>query len=449
MSERTLNAGQVASLLVSTSCGIGFLLGTGELALHQGMAACLYAIASALGLIALAACARALSIGRQSPWASFEQLYGASVSRSVALLSLIWMTGVLATQIRGGYAILTLAGLRPTLALLLIDGILIGLSLMRLSWLAAGFAICMLACNVVLVRTLFEMNGFAVWLNAPIEFLDGLRTMPPVHTALTVISVVVMVVCGADYQQFVVAARATATARAGCLLAAALVFVIGFLPASAVIAAAPVWHLEHLMDPIQIVPIVLMRTFSSDAVSSTGGFIVAMLGLTALGAGCSILRAMADAATTLGQPSSTAPIWSRVLPVTLGSLVATREQSLVDMMIDLNTVYISSVGPLLLFSLTRTSVSHTTAKATVAAGFGITMVCYLIRWTGATLIPDATSLLVPLTLSLVVTLGVRRNNAISVSKSNPVCDPHQTTTPLGTQSPSMPTPSLSGDADDS
>jgi hypothetical protein len=79
--------------------------------------------------------------------------------------------------------------------------------------------------------------------------------------------------------------------------------------------------------------------------------------------------------------------------------------------------------------MTRTSASHTTAKATVAAGFGIAMVCYLIRWTGATLIPEATSLLVPLTLSLVVTLGVRGYNAISVSKSNPVCAPHQTNGP--------------------
>ena len=243
-------------MLVSTSCGIGFLLGTGELALRQGMVGCLYAIGSALGLIALAACARTLSIGPHSTWARFEQLYGASVGRSVALLSLIWMTGVLAAQIRGGCAILTLAGLRPNFALLLIDGILIGLSLIRLSWLASGFAICMLACNVVLVCSLLETGGFTVWLHAPMQFMDELWKIPQVHTGFTVVSVVVMVVCGADYQQFVVAARATTTARAGCLLAAALVFVVGFLPASAVIAAAPVWHLEHVTDPLQVVPIV-------------------------------------------------------------------------------------------------------------------------------------------------------------------------------------------------
>ncbi|MGF6641294.1 hypothetical protein [Paraburkholderia sp. MM6662-R1] len=419
MSERTLNLAQVTSLLVSTSCGIGFFLGTGELALRGGMAGCLYAIASALGLIALAACAPALSVGRQSIWARFDQLYGATVSRSVALLSLVWMTGVLAAQMRGGSAILTLAGLPPTSALLLIDALLICLSLMRLSWLAAGFAICMLACNVGLVRTLFETDGFSVWVHAPMQFLDGLRTTTLAHTGFTVVSVVVMVICGADYQQFVVAARAPATARAGCLFAAALVFLIGFLPASAVIAAAPVWHLEHVVDPVQVVPIVLMHTLSSYAVSAASGLVVAVLGLTALGAGCSILRAMAEAMATLGPPSMTGPIWSRVLPVVLGSLVTTREQSLVDMMIDLNMVYIAAVGPLLIFGLLHTSVSHATANATMVTGICIAMTCYLMRWTGATEIPEAAPMLFALPTSLAIgVLMVRRsNNFASATRS--------------------------------
>lgn len=49
MPERSLNTRQVASMLASTSCGIGFLLGTGEIALRQGMIGCVYAVASALG----------------------------------------------------------------------------------------------------------------------------------------------------------------------------------------------------------------------------------------------------------------------------------------------------------------------------------------------------------------------------------------------------------------
>ncbi len=86
MTERELNAAQLASMLVSTTCGIGFLLGTGELSLHQGMAGSLYAIATTLGLIVLAVFAPSLWTSQQSIWAWFNQFFGVSVSRSAALL---------------------------------------------------------------------------------------------------------------------------------------------------------------------------------------------------------------------------------------------------------------------------------------------------------------------------------------------------------------------------
>lgn len=326
MPERTLKTVQMASLLVSTSCGTGFLLGTGELALHGGMTGCLYAIASALGLLALAAVARGLSTTRQSIWARFDQIYGASVGRAVAVLSLVWMTGVLAAQIRGGIAILTMAGIGPTSALLIVDGLLICLSALRLSWLAAGFAICMLACNVVLVRTLFLTDGLDVWLSAPVQFLDGLRGSTLDHTGSTVALVVLMVICGADYQQFLLAARTPAMARNGCLVAAGFVFLIGFLPASAVIAASPVWHLQFLADPVQVIPFVLMHTLSAYVPSTARALVIVVLLATALGAGCSILRAMTDAAVSLGPHSAARPIWSRVLSIALGTLVAKHGQ---------------------------------------------------------------------------------------------------------------------------
>ena len=254
MSEQSLKTVQIASLLVSTSCGTGFLLGTGELALHGGMASCLYAIASALGLVALAAFARGLSTTRRSIWTRLDQIYGTSVGRAVASLSLVWMTGVLAAQIRGGTAILTLAGIGPTSALLLVDLLLICVSTFQLAWLAAGFAICMIACNAVLVRTLFLTGGLDVWWHAPIQFLGALEGPTLEHTGFTFASVMLMVICGADYQQFVLAARAPAMARNGCLLAAGFVFLIGFLPASAVIAPPPYGIYSSMLIPFKLFP---------------------------------------------------------------------------------------------------------------------------------------------------------------------------------------------------
>ncbi len=417
MTDRTLNAAQVASLLVSTSCGVGFLLGTGELTVRQGMASCLYAIATALGLTVLAFCAPLLWAAGQSIWNWFAQLYGPSVSSHVALLSLVWMTGVLAAQIRGASSLLALTTMPPASALLLTDLLLVGLSLMRLSWLSAGFALCMFACNVLLGYSLIETGGLANWLHAPARFIDAVRLLPPAHTRYVVVSVVAMVICGTDYQQFIIAARTPATARTGGLLAAIVVFAIGFLPASAVIADVPIWHLDVVADPVQTVPIVLMHGLSLYSMGATRDLVTVILLTTALGSGCSILRAMSDATATLGPRFITKPLWSRSLPIVLASLVSLRGQSLVDMMVDLNMVYLAAVGPLLGLGLLRVRVSDKAANASIAIGCGVAVTCYLIRWTGIAAVPEATPLFVSPPLCLATMVAFRMWEVSASSKS--------------------------------
>lgn len=407
MTERTLNAAQVASMLVSTSCGIGFLLGTGELALRQGMAACLYPVATSLGLVALTLCSHLLWTNGQSIWAWFNRLHGPSISHRVALLSLVWMSGVLAAQIRGGTALLVLAGLSPTSALVVIDAALVLLSVMRLSWLSAGFAACMLACNATLVSSLIRTHRIDVWLDAPLQFVNALPQLTPVHTVCTIFSVATMVVCGADYQQFLIAARTPSTARGGCILAAGIVFVIGFLPTSAAIVSAASGPLNHLRDPVQVIPIVLIRTLSEYTTSMTRCLVIIMLASTALGAGSAILRAMSDATSTFGRPSFARPIWSRAMPVVFASLVAWRGQSLVEMMIELNLVYITAVGPLLGLALLKAHVSNRAARSAVTAGCCVAVVCYLLRWSNIATVPEAVSLCIGLPLSLLFALASR------------------------------------------
>lgn len=330
----------------------------------------------------------------------------------MALLSLVWMTGVLAAQIRGGTATLTLAGIGSTSALLLVDVLLICLSTLQLSWLAAGFAICMFACNVVLVRTLFLTGGLDVWLHAPIQFLNGLQGTTLDHTGFTVASVVLMVICGADYQQFVLAARTPAMARNGCLLAAGCVFLIGFLPASAVVAASPAWHLQHLVDPVQVIPVVLIHTLSGPSANTARTLVIVVLLTTALGAGCSILRAMTDATASLGPRSSARPIWSRVVPIALGTIVSIRGQSLVDMMIDLNMVYITAVGPLVGFALLNRRISDRWANATLAIGCSMAIAIYFVKWTGLTTIPETNPLTVYFLPLLLISILLWRRSTV-------------------------------------
>jgi hypothetical protein len=111
MTTRVLGALQVAALLVSASYGIGFLFGSGEMALTHSMAGGLYGVATALGMLALASFAGRLWKLGMPVWELFGRAFGPPIQRAVALLSLVWMSGVLAAQIAGGVAIAEVIGL--------------------------------------------------------------------------------------------------------------------------------------------------------------------------------------------------------------------------------------------------------------------------------------------------------------------------------------------------
>jgi solute:Na+ symporter, SSS family len=406
MNDRTLSVWHVASLLVSTSCGIGFLLGTGELVLRQGMAACLYAVASAVGLLALALVAPRLWKTGQSIWAHFDMLYGPVVGRQVALLSLIWMTGVLSAQIRGASSILGVSGVTPAISMTAVDGLVLGLSFIRLSWLSGLFALCMGGCNAILAYALVKAHGLTIWFSAPVSFAESIHLKTIDHTGLTLLSVVAMVICGADYQQFPVAARTPAGARIGCVIAAVIVFAVGFLPASAVLASAGPWHLHTLPDPVQVVPLALIAALgnSSELVQT---IVVASLLVTALGSACSIIRAMADATAAISPGAPYSRLLSRVIPICASTLVATRGQSMIDMMVTLNIVYLAAVGPLLALTILGHRVADRNARRSMSTGFGIAMTCYLIQWMGLAHISDATPLLLAWPFALIEAVRVR------------------------------------------
>src|SRR5690349_990608 len=114
--DRTLGTFQVAALLVSASYGIGFLFGSGEMALAHGMAGSLYGVATAAGMLLLTLVAARVWHGGTAIWDLFGQACGPAMKNVVALLSIVWMAGVLAAQIHGGVAIMRLLGLDEWLA---------------------------------------------------------------------------------------------------------------------------------------------------------------------------------------------------------------------------------------------------------------------------------------------------------------------------------------------
>ncbi|AIO34668.1 putative membrane protein [Burkholderia cenocepacia] len=377
MDDRRLSAWRIASLLVSTSCGIGFLLGTGELALRQGMAASMYAVATSIGLLTLAFAAPRLWETGQSIWTYFDTIYGPVVGRQVAALSLIWMAGVLGAQIRGASALLALSGVPRTTSIIAVDCLAFSLSFVRLSALSSIFAICLGGCNAILVYALVKMHHLTVWLRAPESFVQSMTLSPIGHAGLTLISVVALVIFGADYQQFPLRARTPSEARRGCLLAAVVVFVVGFLPASTVIASARVWDLSALPDPAQVVPVELTLALGNTR-GITQGLVVSILLMTAVGAACSILRAMSDAIAISRPSGSRRTALGRILPVLAATLVTASGRSIIDMMITLNVIYLAAAGPLLTLALLGCHIPYQAAKRSMLTGFSIATACYVI-----------------------------------------------------------------------
>ncbi len=375
--NRALGSLQVAALLVSASYGIGFLFGSGELALSHGMAGSIYGVATAFGMLVLAVFARQLWATGLPVWDLFGRAYGKQLQGVVALLSLIWMSGVLAAQIQGGVAVLELLGLEQAHSYLTILLLIYGASRMDLRFASALFAFCLLASAAVLVYALVMANGMGVYLQAIPAYTEDLSSFSPSRVVAISLAVGLLVCTGADYQQFVLAARSPWVAVGGCVLAGLLLFVIAFLPSSVVVAMQRGGMLGDLADTKQVVPWVLGQVAGSVGHSADKLMLIA-LSVAALGAGAAILRAMTEAlaCATSGSRSAGHPVFA-LIALGLSALLASRDQGIVNTMVSVNVVYIASISVCFAAMVTGIVVPSQHARWIVAVGFAASVAVHL------------------------------------------------------------------------
>lgn len=377
MVQRNLGAAQVAALLVSASYGVAFLLGSGEMAVHAGMAGSLYPIVTALGMLALALAAPTLWRGRQLIWDVFGERYGPVVRKLVALLSLVWMAGVLAAQIHGGIAVLVAAGLSPTHALALIAAALLAMSSIELGAASMFFACCLVATNLALVHALIHCDGLTVYLHAWPAFLREIRAAPRAGTLVTIAAVGFLVITGSDYQQFAIAARRACDAWLGCVLAGLFLMVTGFLPAATIVAALHAGNLSGLTDTASAVPWIMLQ------INGPMGMVcvVAIL-LAALGSGTAITRAMSSALEGLQPGNDQHGFAWRVLITATGCAIATDGQAIVSTIVSLNTVYVAAVGLLFLIDEAGRGIAPRCASWMLVSGAAASLFVSAMNWTG-------------------------------------------------------------------
>ncbi|MCR4471358.1 hypothetical protein [Burkholderia sp. SCN-KJ] len=382
MSDVRIGMLEVAALLVSASCGVGFLFGSGELAMSHGMAGALYPWLTGIGMLLLAAVAgRVWQIGVPI-WELFGRWYGPAVNRCVAGMSVIWMTGVLAAQIRGASTSLTLAGTPRHLAMPIVMAAIGIAAHLRLGLASKVFSICLFASSIMLVCAVVSLGGTEVYLHAVPRFVSDVQVVSGPELMAMTISIVFLVVTGADYQQFVISAKRRRDAVAGCALAAFVLIVVGALPAAAVIAARDAGVLTHQTAASEAIPFVLSHVSSKAGRGAGAAMLVALLA-AALGSGAAVVRAMTGAVLAFTRaPERQAGAMATLAVVVLGALVADRGQSIISTMIDLNIVYIASIAPLFGLLLLRIDVPAAVAQRATLAGSSTSGALYLTKWSG-------------------------------------------------------------------
>ena len=382
MTQRVLSSLQVAALLVSASYGIGFLFGSGELALQHGMAGSIYGVATALGMLVLAVFAKRLWKAGIPVWEMFGQAYGARLQKAVALLSLVWMAGVLAAQIQGGVAVVGLLGLAGPFGQGAVLLLIYGASRLDLRFASSVFAVCLLASGVVLVYALLVADGMGIYIGAVPAFARDLATFNPTRVVSMMLAVGILVCTGADYHQFVLAARRPSAATVGCILAGLGLILIGFLPAAVVVAMNHAGSLDGVPDAKQVVPFVLARVAGTLGPGADKMLLVA-LSAAALGSGAAIVRAMTSAlASVAPHKRHESHPGLAVVAIAIGAVVAARGQGIVDTMVSVNIIYIASIGVTFAVLLRGAVMPAAHAGAIVAAGFLVSFAAYLAGWAG-------------------------------------------------------------------
>lgn len=379
--DRALSSLQVAALLVSASYGIGFLFGSGEMALTHGMGSSIYGLATAIGMLMLTLFAARLWRGGMAVWDLFGQSYGATVKNSVALLSIVWMAGVLAAQIHGGVAVMRLLGLGEGAAFaVVLAGVLVA-SRLNLGLASKVFAMFLVGSGLVLLYVLLSGGGGQFYASSPTLFVRDLETFNVAALVSITVAVVVLVCTGADYHQFLLAARRPLDATLGCLLAGGALVALSFVPSSVVLGLQHDGGLVGLVDGKQVIPFALTKAADDLGFGALGAvFLVGLLG-AALGSGAAVVRAMTSALEAASGGRATGlRLWPSALVLAIGAALAVRGQGIVATMVSVNVIYIASIAIAFAYMLAGRPLTTPAATRVMVSGFVVSTGVYALSW---------------------------------------------------------------------
>jgi solute:Na+ symporter, SSS family len=353
--SRQLGTFSLAALLVGANYGLGFILGTAEKALTQGAAGSLYAVSTGLGLFVLAGFARFYWIEQEPIWTLLGRRYGSSIKSVIGLMSWAWMLGVVAAQILGGAFILKCLGLPLSASLISMAALFSILSLLSVEKVGNIFKSLLLINSLVILYSLIRLGGLSDYIHAPIDFFPALKTISIPQQLGTVLTTVLIIPIGMQFQVFIVQSQTIQKAYRACILGGIVLIFLAFVPSEVAIAARDSGILPAEIIGKEVIPYIL-SWLGGGMHQPLGIFLMLFLLCSALGSGSGLLRAMNHTlfALDIFPKSDRLRLIFAIVNVLLALAIASLGGSIIGLMVSFYALYVSSVWiPFLAYLLDR------------------------------------------------------------------------------------------------
>ena len=342
---RKLGVFSLATLLISAHYGLGFLLGTAEQALSQGIEGSLYAVSLGLGFFALLILTKFYWQQVEPIWTLLGNRYGKSVKIGIGLMSWMSLIGIEAVQILAGSAILAVVGMPvlPSMMILtLLFGLLSQLPVEKVSWFLRG----LLLLNIfALVYSLWALQGLLIMARSPLEFLTSLPQIDAGEGIGISLSTMLLVALDMKCQQYLVCAKDVRTAIWSCILAAVMLIILAWLPVAAIIVAQQAAIIPANLDSKEVIPYILSWV-GGGTKHPFGIMAIVTLVVPALGLGSSVLRVQTKTLLDL----EIIPQWSGAqcvlafINALLALAVALTGREIVGLILFFYAIYLSAAG---------------------------------------------------------------------------------------------------------
>lgn len=371
--SRPLGTFSLAALLVGANYGLGFILGTAEKALTEGAAGSLYAVSTGLGLFFLAGFARFYWIEEEPIWTLLGRRYGRSIESVVGLMSWAWMLGVVAAQILGGAFILKCLGLPLSASLISMAFLFSTLSLLSVEKVGNIFKTLLALNSLVILYSLIRLGGIEDYFHAPLDFFPALKTISIPEQLGTVLTTVLVIPIGMQFQVFLVQTQTIEKAYRACILGGIVSILLAFVPSEVAIAARDSGILPADLIGKEVIPYVL-SWLGGGLHQPLSIFLMLFLLCSALGSGSGLLRAMNQTLFELKifPRSARLRIILAFVNVLLALAIASMGGSIIGLMVSFYALYVSSVWlPFLAYLVERNrglAVSPTSVQLALAGG---------------------------------------------------------------------------------